>query len=982
MADSKEKQQMLRRFTVLGAVLALSAMLGGQAAAQGMQTGNLSGTVISADDLTLPGATVTVTSPALLGTRSAVTDVNGNYIIRGLPPGQYTVVIEFPGMTPVRETATVPLGDTARLDAVMALEALEEVVTVTAATPGILATTQTGENYRFEEIDRLPAPRTLAGIATLAPGLTDNTPNAGQVTISGAFAYDNVFLVDGVDINDNLFGTPNNLFIEDAIEETQVLTSGISAEYGRFMGGIVNAITRSGGNIFSGSYRLNLTNEAWTRQTPFERERGIDRADLLSQFHEGTFGGPIAHDRLWFFGAGRFQDSERQGTFPESGLPLTTTVDNRRGEIKLTGSLMANHTLQGTYLNNQTSQLQPSFPFTLSVDPNTMVDRTLPNYLFVTSYSGVLTPTLFGTAQMSRRHFGFRDSGGTSTNVIDSPFFTRGVAPGVTASRHYNAPYWDSNDPEDRNNWQFSASLAHFRSTATFGTHDIKGGFEHFVSTRTGGNSQTATGFVMATDYLVGPDGGPLFGPDGRIIPAFRPAPGGPGTGPTQIEQWMPMLGAQLDLRTNSFYIHDRWALNRFWTFDLGLRYERVRGEATGDIVTADTDTWVPRLGASFDVQGDGRFVLQTTFGEYSGKYNESQFGRITPVGTPSLLLWEYLGPEGQGVDFMDAYDLSNSRIIGGSFPLHNRAFAPDLQSPVAREFTAAAGTAFGRGGHLKLTYVQRNFRNFIERFITMDTGQVDVEFEGVDFGTFDVQEFRNTNVPTREYRGVQLQARYNPLQWLPVHAHWTVQVRNHGNFEGEATNQPGNWSTFGEYPEMLVMERNEPRGRVDDFQRHKVRLWTVLPADLWFLGRADVGLMYRYDSPLTHSIFATGVPLTDIQRARDPGYARPVTSQSLYFGERGIGEFEARHLFDMSVSYQIPIWRNLGPWFKFEMYNVLNHQPLMRFNTTVTPDWDGPLDEHGLPLNFIEGANFGRATTADHYPRPRTFQMALGFRF
>ena len=75
-------------------------------------------------------------------------------------------------------------------------------------------------------------------IALLSPNVTDNTPNAGQLTIAGAFAYDNVFLVDGVDVNDNLFGDANNLFIEDAIEETQVLTSGISAEYGRFSGGV------------------------------------------------------------------------------------------------------------------------------------------------------------------------------------------------------------------------------------------------------------------------------------------------------------------------------------------------------------------------------------------------------------------------------------------------------------------------------------------------------------------------------------------------------------------------------------------------------------------------------------------------------------------------------------------------------------------------------------------------------------------------
>ncbi len=124
------------------------------------------------------------------------------------------------------------------------------------------------------------------------------------MTISGAFAYDNVFLVDGVDINDNLFGSPDDLFIEDAIEQTQVITSGVSAEYGRFSGGVINAITKSGGNIFSGSFRTDLTNPAWRDENPFEEENDTTRPDDLGKVFQATFGGPILRDRLWFFAAG------------------------------------------------------------------------------------------------------------------------------------------------------------------------------------------------------------------------------------------------------------------------------------------------------------------------------------------------------------------------------------------------------------------------------------------------------------------------------------------------------------------------------------------------------------------------------------------------------------------------------------------------------------------------------------------------------
>ena len=113
----------------------------------------------------------------------------------------------------------------------------------------------------------------------------------------------------------------------------------------------------------------------------------------------------------------------------------------------------------------------------------------------------MLSPKLFATAQVSQKKLGFRNTGGTSTDILDSPFLTRGLN-GIPANQHYNAPYFDSTDPEDRNNRQFTGSLSYFLSTGRTGTHDLKGGVEWFRSTNTGGNSQTSTGYVFYSDYL------------------------------------------------------------------------------------------------------------------------------------------------------------------------------------------------------------------------------------------------------------------------------------------------------------------------------------------------------------------------------------------------------------------------------------------------------------------------------------------------
>ena len=192
---------------------------------------------------------------------------------------------------------------------------------VVAEAPAPIATPVVGVNLKHEEIEALATPRTLQGIAQLSPGVTENAPNqgttggsVGQVVINGAFAFDNVFMINGVDINDNLFAQPQNLFIEDAIEETQVLTSGISAEFGRFSGGVVNAITRSGGNIFSRQRPRELLQSRLDDRDAVRGRRGArEHIDQVSRVYEGTFGGPLVRDRLWFFTSGRYANREQPG---------------------------------------------------------------------------------------------------------------------------------------------------------------------------------------------------------------------------------------------------------------------------------------------------------------------------------------------------------------------------------------------------------------------------------------------------------------------------------------------------------------------------------------------------------------------------------------------------------------------------------------------------------------------------------------------
>jgi carboxypeptidase family protein/TonB-dependent receptor-like protein len=986
---STEVIRMKRFFTIAACLVALA--VGSPAFAQGVQTGTITGAVRSADGLSLPGVTVTVSSPALQGIRTATTDVNGVYSIHALPPGAYTVQFEISSFRPAKhENVELNVGGTAEINQTMALAGVTETVNVTAQTPVAtpLATTTLSQVYTKREVDVLPVGRTPAQIGELAPGLNNNTFNAGQLAISGGFGYDNVYMVNGVDVNDNLFGTAHNLFIEDAVQETNILTSGISAEYGRFSGGVVNVITRSGGNNFSGSFRDNLSNPKWVGETPREQSAGIVHPDLLSKVYEGTLGGPVAKDRLWFFLAGRYENSNTANTFPQINVPYTTTVTNKRVELKGTGTVSPGQTLQASYINDPTTQQNTSgLSASFLVDPKDLVNRTLPNHLFAGNYNGVVSNRFLVTAQYSEKMFGFRNTGGTSTAIADSPFRTRAVTPGVQANGFYNAPYFDSTDPEDRDNRQITGSVSYLLSTKKAGTHDLKAGAEYYTATRIGGNSQTATGYVFRSDYAVA-SGVPVL-VNGSPIPVFT-------TGVSRLENWLPQRGAQIDIHTSSLYVQDRWTAGSRLTLDLGTRLELVRSSATGDITTVDTNSIVPRLGLTYDLDPQTQTIAQVTYAWYSGKYSESQFARNTQVGNPSEIVYRYDGPSGQGFDFAPGMNPANyTTIIGGSFPTANIFNASGLKSPITREFGAALGRQLGQTGYVKGTYVFRDWTHFVEDFIQLSNGVTTVTRNGVNFGSFTNVVYDNTDVPKRQYSAIVLQSGWRPNSRTTIGAHYTLELKNDGSFVGEAGNQPGNTSIYGDFPEILgpALDRYFPEGRLPSYQRHKVRIYGSYSQPLGRFGSVDIAPLLRVNSGQVYSFAASSVPVSAIELARNPGY--PVNdvntslAETLYFGDRGSQDFKGYGIVDLAATYSIPVWKSARPWFKIEIYNLLNNDKLIAWDTTVTADPNSAKDANGLPTGYILGPRFGQATNDNQFPQYlpgfngiRAFRVAFGIRF
>lgn len=963
----------MRRSLLACLVLLAGFALATAGFAQGVQSATLNGSVTSADGEPLPGVTVTVTSPNLIGERTAVSGVNGDYIFKNLPPGAYTVRFTLEGMKSVERTASLQLGANARSDAAMEVAAAEETIVVTGEAPSALETTMVGANFESKQINQLPIGRAPITVAELAPGLTDNTPVAGQVTINGALAYDNLFLINGVNVQDPIFGQQNGLFIEDAIEETQVMTSGISAEYGGFTGGVVNAITKSGGNQFAGSLRVDLDKPEWRDETPFEKGRGTEREGDMNKAYSATLGGPILRDRLWFFLAGRERKLETARTLAVSGIGFTTTTDSPRYEIKLTGAITSNHTLQVSYLNNDlelnnSTQLTP-------VDPNSIYGvSSQPNDGTSVSYSGVFTNNLFGELRWSEKAFQFSGLGGTAQELVNSPFYSYGITTGQGGL--YNQPYFDATDPEDRDNEQTSAALSYFLSTESIGSHDLKFGAERFLVTRTGGNSQSSTDFVFNSDFKVDANGDPVLDANGRFIPLFIPYV-------SSYANYIATRGAQLDITTDSFFVNDRWALNANWSFNLGFRYEKTTSEATGGINTLDTDSVTPRLGASWDIKGDGKYKVDVTYAQYAGRYNPSILGRNTPVGNPTGIYAYYVGPAGEGRGFAPGIDPNNYVIYAAASPTQNIFFEDGLSSPTSTEYTASFGFQLPKGGYGKVTYVNRDTKDFIDDFIDADSlalGCVNVVVQGLDVGCFDRQIYRNSDGPKRKYEGLQFQAQYSLTDAWQLGGNLTWQMKNEGTYEGEGGQSIGA-TPYANRPEVYPADRVNPYGNFDDYQEFKVRAWTNYTLDFGRAGALDIGAIFRYDSPLTFSYSVANQNPTTAMRANNPGYSQ-LPRYTVFFGDRGAGEFNSVFLTDLALTYSVPVWKSFEPYLKFTITNLLNEDKLVNYNTGIRVRPGSTLDANGVPNQYDQLSTFGTGTSNLHYAIPREYVISAGFRF
>jgi len=990
-----------RLFLVLIPLLAPGILL-----AQGVPTGSLSGRVFDPDGLPLPGVTVTARSPSLQGARSATASANGDYLIPFLPAGAYAVIFELSGFQPLEQKVRVQVAEPVPLDVRLKLAGVTEEVEVTAQSPEDFTQSATvASSYRSDMIDTLPVGRDIRGAVLLAPGTTSTGPG-GNVTFSGAASYEGLFLLNGVVLNETLRNQASLVFIEDSIEETKTSTAAISAEYGRFAGGVANVITKSGGNDFSGSLRFTFDNDKWRSLTPYEEDLSEDpRLDAIVPTYEATLGGPILKDKLWFFTAARLRENKTSETTRFTDMVYDNVVDDKRYEGKLTWAVTPKHTLKGGFTKRTRDETNNTFGDVM--DRASFYDSSGPEDLLSANYTGVLASNFFVEAQYSRRRLSFVGSGARFTDIVKGTM----IQDRSRDSARWNSPTFcavcglseqDIADgklnEEKRNNQNIIVKGSYFLSTSGFGSHNLVFGGDAFEDSRENNNWQSGSEYrLLASNTIIRGE---------SLYPVVLPGTSDRDTAASYI-LWTPIFEATKGsrLRTYSAFLNDAWRLSDKWSFNAGVRWDKTDEKDQQGNKASDDQAFSPRLAASFDPKANGQWTVNAGFARYVMPVTSGIADLGSGAGRSASFQYVYRGPAINAdlntpnpvaadqaltaiFDWFFANGGTNRPLRSNpSYPGVSRRLSPDLTTPSSWEYSLGLAGKIGSKGSFRIDGVYRNYNDFFSDLVRPGVTVTDPANR-----PFDLNLVVQTNELDRRYKALQGQIQYRFFENLTLGGNYTLS-RSYGNVNAE-TEASGpvqdDLLAFAEYKDITW---NSPTGDLSIDQRHKLRLWANYDAKLGRLGRASVGVLQRLSSGQPYSADAS---INTTPYVTNPGYLVPDTTISYYFGGRGGYKTDTVSATDLSLNYYLPIrmGKKTEVFARVVVDNLFNQaaqdgsgnetvftasnqnpaRTIQAFNPFTTTPVEG--------VHYQLGPDFGRPISADDHQLPRSVYFGVGFRF
>ncbi len=729
---------------------ALSLVLGVTHAAAQQQTGEIYGRAADTSGAVLPGATVTVAGPALIQPRVAVTSEAGTYRIPELPIGTYSVTFELAGFrTMALQDIRVTIGFRAQVNSTMELSTVQETVTVSGASP-LVDTREVGTKSSFdlETLQNIPSARDPWVMLERTPGIFMDRANVGGnqsgqqsgYISRGSSTGNNKWSIDGVDITDmSATGSSPIYYDFDMLEEMQVTTGG--ADVTQQTGGVgINLVTKSGTDRFKGNARFLITDDALQGDniTPELKAQGAGAGAPIQNIKDYGFdvGGPIAKGKMWYWGSYGTQDVKVgvvgfYKNTPEcrpGGAPLnsrTADTDLLRSCLETDLTTLNNYNWKITWVpfNNNRFNFQ-----------NTWAEKVR-NARDASDLRPIETAVRQQAVDSQFGAFGWLTGPGPFWKAADQHVINDRMLVDVMWSHLGNNFALDFQDP----------SLA-----------DVQPSLE--TTTGLWGRSFNASSFIRPTNSL------------DVVSTYFMPATAGGDHSFKFGYRWRNAHSTSLNHRggfiearftngvanaadiwrdsnqithldTHAFYLQDTFTRNRL-TLNLGLRFDRQDDSAEAgrvpenpffpqlmpaiDFQGADAGVvWndlSPRIGATYDLTGDGRTVFSSSYAIYYGQMSPGQLS--SQLAATSAVFVRYPWTDTNGDRFVQPGEvntsvpfLSKSTAYDPANPSSTTSptlIDPDVQNDRTREFIVGFDRQLGGQMAFGASYIWRNYDRFL----------------------------------------------------------------------------------------------------------------------------------------------------------------------------------------------------------------------------------------------------------------------------
>lgn len=744
----KSRAAMLRRSAIS---LAVGMCLAG--AAWAAETGGLRITIAGAGGKPLAGATVKISSPSSLVTKTAVTEADGSVRVAGLDPAtDYKVEVVAAGYSNFKaDNVVVVSGQNLSLGYALGSGEIATVVVTHSRLAQVDTTSATvGTRLNLAIVEALPTTRSYQGYLQLVPGVKPSSggnpsskSGVNYADIGGATgtSTDNVYILDGVDVTDSNTGTFGSNINSEIIQEQQILTGGIPAEYAGGSGLVSKVITKSGSDEFHGSVNYYLQNDSLVAKNKHNTSSGFSTYDAAV-----TLGGPIIREKLWFFGSYQLKNRNTDVTDATTGAAMRTVKrDDKLGFMKFTWQATENDRLVASYFNDPAT-ISGSTAATVLNNRDSAQTQGGGNYkIDYTRDMDNLRLNVYGFSHKGEVSRVAADMS-TSNNVA-----FRNASPAATLAQRSQGGLGTSEETW-RNRKEIGLSAEYFLDTASSGSHTFKSGvsvskneyvedsrvtgpekaryssiaaanlgvsFADFVGSGWAGTRSLVTAdiprFITAINassdkaYYLG-----LLDTDhnGAVSTAeiqaykFASTAGNP-TGQVNNYRIKEVQSAPYSVKATgkTFYVQDAWTLKK-WTVTAGIRAEEwAHFDSKGDESAKFKWKMAPRLSTVYDLAGDGRSKVWGFLGRYYDpvRTNMSDFaGNLTG---PVLDEQVYLGDK-----------WLTFRTRGGP-KTPDALIAPSTKTPYTDEFMLGWATSVGKDYTVSVSYTKRVTKDILEDY-------------------------------------------------------------------------------------------------------------------------------------------------------------------------------------------------------------------------------------------------------------------------